>query len=260
MHYSCSGLARLVAGAFTLALLTTTTAVAGDRDSGASRLDTAPVGALNGSQQPPRNHATLFGHLPPVEQNLELVGRARADRFAGTDRRGQIADLAVHKGFAYLNSGTSESCTKGGTYIVDIRDPANPAEIGFLPAAAGLLPRRGRPRGLTRHACVHRRPARGQRRGLLERRDPSGDVPATAGGFDLYDVTDPANPVPLGPERRRQRRDGSLDPDAGPSSAELLPLRLRLAGRPAGLPRSASTTPSSPTSTSSTSPTRPIRS
>ena len=39
-------------------------------------------------------------------------------------RRGQIADLAVHKGFAYLNSWDDPDCDRGGVYVVDIRDPA----------------------------------------------------------------------------------------------------------------------------------------
>ena len=50
---------------------------------------------------------------------------------------GQIADLAVHEGHAYLNSWDEPSCTKGGTYIVDIANPASPQEIGFLEAADG---------------------------------------------------------------------------------------------------------------------------
>ena len=58
---------------------------------------------------------------------LELTGKfgdvARADR----GRR-------VHKGFAYLNSWDEATCPRGGTYIVDIRDPAAPKEIGFVAA------------------------------------------------------------------------------------------------------------------------------
>ena len=249
-----------VAGAFTLALLTTTTAVAGDRDSGARRADTAPVGALNGSQQPPRNHDTLFGHLPPVEQNLEVVGQLEPTASQGPIVEGQIADLAVHNGFAYLMSWNEESCTKGGTYITDVRDPANPQEVGFLPAAPGYY------HGEGAHVVSLDTPAfTGD---LLAVNDEAcsnaatrpPDVPETAGGFDLYDVTDPTNPVTFGQNFGDKTPDGSLDPDPDPD---------RLANsyhsvfvwQDGPVPSwSESTTPSSPTSTSSTSPTRPIRS
>jgi hypothetical protein len=49
----------------------------------------------------------------------------------------QIADLAVFKGFAYLNSWQDPTCTRGGTYVVDIRRPRRSREAGFIPALAG---------------------------------------------------------------------------------------------------------------------------
>ena len=51
-------------------------------------------------------------------------------------RAGQIADLAVHKGYAYLNSWDDPDCRGGGTYVVDIRNPAQPQQVGFIPAPA----------------------------------------------------------------------------------------------------------------------------
>ena len=68
--------------------------------------------------------------------------------------------------------------------------------------------------------------------------DDAACAPAdtTGGGFDLYDVTDPANPVTL------VQGAGDRDPDNDPATPrarvrELLPLRVRVAGRPARLPR-----------------------
>ena len=108
-----------------------------------------------------------------------------------TSSPGQIADLAVHDGFAYLNSWDEPSCTRGGTYIADINDPANPQEIGFIPAQPGYY------HGEGAHVVPIDTP---QFTGdLLAVNDEAcsnddtrpADVPATAGGFDLYDVTDP---------------------------------------------------------------------
>ncbi len=177
------------------------------------------MGALNGSQQPPRHHDALFGHLPPVEQNLEVVGRARADRFAGPDRRRPDRRPRRPRRLRLPDDCWDEPspAPSGGTYIADIRDPANPQEIGFLPAAARLLPRRGRARRLdsTRRSspatCSRSttRPAR-----TTTRVRPT--CPTTAGGFDLYDVTDPTNPVTLVQNVGDKTPDGSLDPDPDP--------------------------------------------
>jgi hypothetical protein len=51
---------------------------------------------------------------------------------------GQIADVGVHKNWAYLASWDDPSCQRGGTHIVDIRDPARPKDAGFLPATEGF--------------------------------------------------------------------------------------------------------------------------
>ena len=46
----------------------------------------------------------------------------------------QIADLAVYKSYAYLNSWNEPSCKRGGTFVVDISNPAAPQQTGFIPA------------------------------------------------------------------------------------------------------------------------------
>jgi hypothetical protein len=134
------------------------------------------------------------GHLPGAQQNVNLVGELELTGKFGDVVPGQIADLAVHKNHAYLNSWDEESCTRGGTYIADISDPTSPKEIGFLPAAPGYY------HGEGAHVVSIDTP---QFDGdLLAVNDEAcsndatrpGDVPVTAGGFDLYDVSDPANP------------------------------------------------------------------
>jgi hypothetical protein len=159
------------------------------------------------------HHGEEGGHLPPVQQNMELVGELELNGEFGDVVPGQIADLAVHKGHAYLNSWDEPSCTRGGTYIADISDPTNPQEVGFLPANPGYYHGEGAhvievdtPQftgdllAVNDEACTNAatRPA---------------DVPTTAGGFDLYDVTDPANPVELVQNAGDRSPDGSLEQD-----------------------------------------------
>jgi Ca2+-binding RTX toxin-like protein len=99
----------------------------------------------------------------------------------------QLADVAVHNGFAYVQSGWNCEAGKGGFYVIDIRNPAAPVEVNFTPA----LP-----------SSYH-----GEGAQVIPVNTPSfsGDVLAVnnescaagltrGGGFDLYDVSNPANP------------------------------------------------------------------
>jgi hypothetical protein len=112
---------------------------------------------------------------------------------------GQVADVSVHKGFAYLNSWDSATCENGGTFVVDIRDPAQPKQVAFIPALAPFY------HGEGAHVVSIDTP---QFKGdLLAVNDetygsniaasPCAPADKTGGGFDLYNVTDPTNPVPL---------------------------------------------------------------
>ena len=91
--------------------------------------DIAPGGA--------NQHGEPGGHLPGSSANVELIGELEPTEEFGPIVPGQIADLAVYKDFAYLNSWNEETCTKGGVYVVDIRDPRNPTEVDFIPAVPG---------------------------------------------------------------------------------------------------------------------------
>jgi hypothetical protein len=132
-----------------------------------------------------KQHGSPVGHLPSARENVELVGKLEPTQQFGSIVPEQIADLTVHDGFAYLNSWADPTCTKGGVYVVDIRSPANPREVGFIPALPGSF--------------------HGEGAQVLTIDTPAfeGDVLAVnnegceeddAGGFDLYDVTDPRNP------------------------------------------------------------------
>jgi hypothetical protein len=154
------------------------------------------------STAPLQNHGPLFGHLPPVQQNLEVVGKLEVDGEFGNVAPGQIADASVHKGHAYLNSW--DVCGRGGTFVADIRDPSDPQEIGFIPATDGYY------HGEGAHALSIDTPqfdgdllAVNNEAYGASGANPDGDacrpdgVEVTNGGFELYNVSDPANPVPL---------------------------------------------------------------
>jgi hypothetical protein len=132
-----------------------------------------------------KQHGSPIGHLPSARENVEVVSKLEPTRQFGQIVPEQIADVTVHEGFAYLNSWADPTCTKGGVYVVDIRNPANPQEVGFIPALPGAY--------------------HGEGSQVLSINTPSfqGDVlavnnegcsDADPGGFDLYDVTDPRNP------------------------------------------------------------------
>jgi hypothetical protein len=131
-------------------------------------------------------HGGDEGHLPGSSLNVQRVGKLELTGQFGNVVEGQIADLSVYKDFAYLNSWREASCTRGGTYVADIRNPRKPTEVAFIPA----LPKNYHGEGA--HVIS------------VDTRSFSGDLLAVnnetcadttrGGGFDLYDVTDPTNP------------------------------------------------------------------
>ena len=162
-----------------------------------------------------------MGHLPAKQEDLELVSRLELTGAFGDVQPGQIADVAVHKGYAYLNSWDNPDCERGGTYVVDIRNPAAPREAGFIPAQFPYY------HGEGAHVVSINTPAfqgdvlavnnetYGSNLGL---NDDCGlaEAPDTLfGGFDLYNVTDPENPVPL------VVAAGDRDDDNDPGTPEL---------------------------------------
>ena len=131
-------------------------------------------------------HGGLDGHLPGSSSNVQRVGKLELDERFGDVVPGQIADLSVYKDFAYLNSWSEESCTRGGTYVADIRNPRNPREVEFIPA----LPKNYHGEG----AHVISVATRAFTGDLLAVNNETCADTTRGGGFDLYDVTDPTDP------------------------------------------------------------------
>ena len=171
---------------------------------------------------------------PRRAENLEVVGHFEVPGV----RLGQIADLAVHKGYAYLNSWDDPNCLGGGTYVVDIRNPAAPQLVTFIPAAGPYYHGEG--------AHVVSVDVPGFKGDILAVNDEtygsnlrwrSDCAPSRQDRRRLRSLRrhDPASPVVL------SQGVGDRDPDNDDTHAarvgELLPLRVRVAGRPASVPR-----------------------
>jgi hypothetical protein len=132
-------------------------------------------------------HGGTDGHLPASSEKVALVGRLSPTNRFGRIVPGQIADVAVYKDFAYLNSWSESTCTKGGTYVADMRDPRKPKEVGFIPALAGNYHGEG-----AHVISVATRSFTGDL--LAVNNEFCTDTPTVGGGFDLYDVSDPTRP------------------------------------------------------------------
>jgi hypothetical protein len=130
-------------------------------------------------------HGGEEGHIDVENHGTELVSKLELSRVV----EGKIADVAVFGDYAYLAAWGGSTCKSNGVHIVDISDVSAPREIGFIPSKEGSYPGEGM-------QVIH-----------LTTPSFTGDVlvsnnekcktPAGFGGMNLYDVTDPANPVNL---------------------------------------------------------------
>jgi hypothetical protein len=149
------------------------------------------AGAHHGGQ-----HGPTTGHLTGTGEwgKIELVGQVRMHD-AQADL---IADVAAFGDYAYLANWGQADCAgpeTGGTnspdagaYVIDISDPANPTEVGFV-----AMPQ-------------DTRPGEGMQVTSITTSRFSGDILVMnaeacgknyKGGFMLYDVSNPLKPVKL---------------------------------------------------------------
>jgi hypothetical protein len=77
-------------------------------------------------------HGEPDGHLPPSQSaTVELVSKTRINQ----DQEGRVADVGALGNYAYLAAWAEPRCQKGGVYVFDINDPANPKQINFIRTA-----------------------------------------------------------------------------------------------------------------------------
>lgn len=178
-------LRRSIASATVLALAFTGTALADPV------IDDGAITDLQlGSHE--HQHGGNSGHLPAVQRNVEVVGRL--DLFGSGERPGRVSDVAGYGNYAYLGAFREPDCDEGGVYVIDISDPANPREAGFIPASPftyvgeGVQVLNMSTAAFTGQVLIHNN----------ENCLPvDGAIPAGQGGASLWDVTDPTAPRPL---------------------------------------------------------------
>jgi hypothetical protein len=164
------------------------------------------------SAEPPESSSAQ--NLPAKRENVDLISRfSPTSGPGGSIAEGQIADVAVHKNVAYLNSWSLPAgCERGGFFAADISDPANPKDLGFTPALPGSY------HGEGAHAIAT--DSVGFKGDLLIVNNEPCSESTQPGGFDLYDVSDPRNIKTLvqgagdrGPDTDEDGNPGSLEGD-----------------------------------------------
>jgi hypothetical protein len=144
------------------------------------------INSADDTNDPEQQHGTLEGHLPPDVHNVELIGKLRL-----TDKVDGIADVGYFKGFAYLSAWGPNCPGGGGVHVVDVRDPANPKKVGFLPAGPNEYPGEGI------HVMAVDTPFfKGDL--LLHNNEFCNSAAPAVGGMSMWDVTNPLAPKKIG--------------------------------------------------------------
>jgi hypothetical protein len=142
-------------------------------------------------------HGEMDGHLPPVQENVEVVGRAQVTNPSGAGLEGRIADVYAHGDFAYLNAFRDPTCEQAGVHVVDISDLRAPVEVpeAFIPTSPGSYTGEGiqvitmANEHFSGDLLIH------QNESCFDGTEP--EDPAMAGGISLWDVSDPTSPEPV---------------------------------------------------------------
>ena len=143
-------------------------------------------GSLLDGQHDDKQDVGGAGHLPAKNENVRVIGKLK---IAGVGD-GEIADVTALRDTAYLASFREETCTKGGFYVVDIKDAANPKQLGFVASSPGTYVGEGM------QALKVETPAfTGDL--LVHNNETCAEKATKQGGITLVDVSNPAAPVIL---------------------------------------------------------------
>lgn len=130
-------------------------------------------------------HGGEDGHLPGSVSDVELVSELELKNVEPE----KIADVGVHKGYAYLAAWGGATCKYNGVHVVDIRDPENPEEVAFIVAKEGSAPGEG-----IQAISLDTPYFTGD---ILVTNNEVCKPAAGVGGMNIYDVTNPEAPTPL---------------------------------------------------------------
>jgi hypothetical protein len=180
---------RLLAAVFAAILIVPSAALAHHPDRAGGREDFPGEGVVDGMQ-----HGTSEGHLPAVNENVELVGKAEVTNPSGAGNDGRVADVFGYGDYAYLTAFREPTCVQAGVHVIDIHDPANPFEVtsAFIPTSVGNYAGEGiqvipmNNAFFTGDLLIHQNET-----------CPFGPAPVqpNVGGISMWDVSDPTSPV-----------------------------------------------------------------
>jgi hypothetical protein len=132
-------------------------------------------------------HGDTAGHLPPTSSNVELISKLGLKNVVPE----KIADVGVHKGYAYLGAWGVVTCKYNGVHVVDIRDPKAPKEVAFVPSKEGSYPGEGIQAISLTTPFFNGDVLVSNNEKCLDKDTPG------FGGMNIYDVTNPKRPTPL---------------------------------------------------------------
>lgn len=161
-------------------------------DHGGGREDFPGEGVADGIY---KQHDGDEGHLPPVNRNVTLVGKGEVTNPSGAGNTGRVADVTAFGDYAYLTAFREPTCERTGVHVMDISDPARPAEVtsAFIPTSDGSYAGEG--------IQVERIDNQYFKGDLLAHQNETcpGETPPppNLGGISLWDVTDPRHPKPV---------------------------------------------------------------
>ncbi|HEX6208165.1 MAG TPA: hypothetical protein VF058_07395 [Actinomycetota bacterium] len=131
-------------------------------------------------------HGTMEGHIPPTQENVDVVGIWTAPR---TNKKpGRITDVWSLGNYAYLGT-FAPPCNGLGVNVVDISDPTNPTKAAFIPSRPGTR--------VNDVKVIHLETSAFTGDVLLHSNENCSAHPQRVGGISLWDVTDPTNAQPL---------------------------------------------------------------
>ena len=135
----------------------------------------------------PQQHEDTNGHLPPVNRNVDVVGKVEL-----TTELGRVSDVSSLKNYAYMGAYSEPDCSTGGVWVVDIANPAAPRKVGFIRSHEDTYTAEGV------HATSITTPSfNGDVLAFSNENCISGTTNNGVGGMTLYDVSNPLSPKKL---------------------------------------------------------------
>lgn len=148
-------------------------------------------GVLDSGEESHHHHAQHGeeeGHLPASSANVTKIGNL--DLFADEEEPGRIADVSAYGNYAYLTAFWEPECDRGGVYVADISDPANPSLVTLIPSHRGTYSGEG-------SQVIHLETAYFSGEVLAYQNEICPGETKGVGGITLVDVTDPTKPKKL---------------------------------------------------------------